>query len=105
MDLSKRVDALERLLADLKKDEAHLETGMSEADKRLYRELADKSYPFRTGGEGLETEEKRFITESEFLEQMLAVTFLDGKRQSQIRVLSVFTALNLLLTTILYFVK
>ena len=53
----------------------------------------------------METEEKRFITESEFLEQMLAVTLLDGKRQSQIRVLSVFTALNLLLTTILYFIR
>lgn len=105
MDLSERVDDLERLLSDLKKDEAHLETEMSEADKRLYREWADKFYPFRTGGDGLKTEEKRFITESEFLEQMLAVTFLDGKRQSQIRVLSVFTALNLLLTTILYFVK
>lgn len=49
--------------------------------------------------------EERYITESEFLEQMWAVCSFDWKRQRQIRVLSILTTLNLILTAALYFIK
>lgn len=44
LDLSERVDDLEMRLADLEKKQNQPEHAMTEPDKKIYRELADRIY-------------------------------------------------------------